>query len=109
MHDKTVYPCANTDTSKCKYKQLTSGAFPKVTALDFTSGDLVITGTGFFTNAYKANVSVSGIEADTVTINSATKVTAKWIKGMPPKAVDIPILWFNKTGTKDRHYALVAD
>jgi hypothetical protein len=43
-----------------------------------------LTGTGFFTADYYANVSFATINADTVSVDSATQVTAAWSKGLPP-------------------------
>lgn len=61
---------------------------------------MVFTGTGFLTTGYTANVSFMNISADTVTIDSATKVTAEWTNGLPttPKAGVKPSLEFKKTG-----------
>jgi len=90
----SVYACANSDISKCKYKQLEAGSFPKIESMDHISGDLVLTGKDFFTSGYEAHVSVAGIEADSVIINSGTQVTAKWTLGIPPITLSTPILWF---------------
>lgn len=64
--DSSTYECANTDITQCQYQQLEAGSYPKIAIADISSGDLVLTGTGFFTAEYYANVSFATINADTV-------------------------------------------
>jgi len=47
--DSSTYECANTDITQCQYQQLEAGSYPKIAIADISSGDLVLTGTGFFT------------------------------------------------------------
>lgn len=66
---------------------------------------IVFTGTNFFTSGYTANVSYAGVVADTVTVDSATQVTATWSMGMPPLGLAyVPSLWFNSTSDDTIHY-----
>jgi len=66
-----------------------------------------LTGTDFFTTDYYANVSFATIKADTVSVDSATQVTAAWSKGLPPMDSDTPSLYFDEiVSTKSTtHYA----
>ena len=60
----------------------------------------MFTGTNFFTSNYVAQASLNGINADTVSIDSATKVTATWTLGVPViSGSQIPSLWFNGSAT----------
>ena len=81
--DGTTYGCANSDATQCQYQQLESGSFPKITVADISTGDLVLTGTNFFTADYYANVSFATVSADTVTVDSAlpgAKAFHQWIR-----------------------------
>jgi hypothetical protein len=99
--------CEGTDSSLCVYEQLSSSALPAVTAVDNSvSNTIVFAGTGFFTSDYVANASYGGANADTVTVDSATQVTATWTYGMPPLGEAlIPKLWFNSTTSDTIHIA----
>jgi len=67
---------------------------------------MVITGTGFKTTGYTAEVIWNNITADTVTIDSVTQVTADWTDGIPTTISKIkPSLNFKKTGTTISHMA----
>lgn len=80
--------CNNTDESLCQYEQLSNSSFPAVTNLSNSdSSTIVFTGTNFFTSGYTAHASYSGIEANSVTLDSTTQVTAVWTHGMPPTNV----------------------
>lgn len=80
-------PCNNTNSALCTYEQLTTGTFPVVTSLsDSVPGQIVFTGTNFFTTGYNANASYGGFFADTIVIDSATQATATWDLGFPPLA-----------------------
>jgi hypothetical protein len=94
--------------SQCVYEQQSSSAnMPAFTAIDNSvSNTVVFTGTNFFTSGYNAHVEYGGAEADTVTIDSATQVTATWTYGMPPVGESlIPALWFNSTSSETIHIA----
>lgn len=70
------------------------------------SNTIVFSGTNFFTSGYTGHASYSGVEADVVTIDSATQATAVWTLGLPPTGADeIPQLWFNETSSDVLHYA----
>jgi hypothetical protein len=70
------------------------------------TGQIVFTGTNFFATGYSANATYGGTFADSVTIDSATQVTATWNYGLPPLGVDVvPILRFDETGTEVQHFA----
>lgn len=75
---------------------------------DSVPGQIVFTGTDFFTSGYTANSSYSGIYADSVVIDSATQATATWDLGFPPvgQAV-VPALWFDETSSNITHYASI--
>jgi len=63
---------------------------------------MVFTGTNFFTSAtYDAITTFCGIYADTVTVDSATQVTATWTLGIPPCGTVSPVLYFNTTELLD--------
>lgn len=79
------HPCYGSDASLCVYEQLASTPLPAFTAVDNSvTNKIVFTGTNFFTADYVANVSYGGADADTVTVDTATQVTATWTLGMPP-------------------------
>ena len=94
------------------YEALTDGAFPTVTSITNTvSGQIVFTGTNFFTAAqnFTASASYGGAMADSVTVDSATQVTAQWNYGLPPIGQSIvPSLWFDETGTDVKHSANIS-
>lgn len=92
----TAYDCAGSDATLCQYKQLSTGTYPNVTATDISTGSMVFTGTNFVTTAaYQARTTYCGIYADTVTVDSATQVTATWTLGIPPCGTSTPVLSFN--------------
>ena len=93
----STYDCAGSDANLCKYKQLSTAAYPAVTAtaIDVTAGTLVFTGTNFPTSSYDGKVVFCTIAADTVVIDSATQVTATWTLGIPPCGTMMPVLSFN--------------
>jgi len=98
----TTYGCAGADATLCQYKQLSTGAYPAVTATDISSGSMVFTGTNFFTaTTYEARTTYCGIYADTVSVDSATQVTATWTLGIPPCGTAKPVLTFNTTELLD--------
>jgi len=73
------------------------------------SGDtLVFTGLNFFTSGYSAKASFMGIEADSVTIDSETQVTATWSLGVPTTSSDsaMPALDFEKDDSTETHFAI---
>ena len=75
-----------------------------------SAGTIQITGTDFFETDYQTTVEFGGVKADDVTIESATSIVAKWIKGVPVVAnATAPILFFKKLNTTDKmsvvHYA----
>lgn len=73
------------------------------------TGQIVFTGTDFFATGYTANASYGGTVADSVTIDSATQVTAIWNYGLPPLGTDVvPTLRFDETGTDVQHYANIS-
>jgi hypothetical protein len=75
--------CSNSDATKCKYEQSTSSSLPKVTSIDKTDTTLVFTGENFLSTNFQASSSLDGVSADSVTVESPTKVTALWTKGVP--------------------------
>lgn len=107
LKTSAVGTCENTDSAKCTYEQLEAGPFPVVSsASSSAAGQIVFTGTNFYTSGYTANASYAGVFADQVTIDSSTQVTATWTLGLPPLGSDVvPALWLNETGTEVRHYA----
>jgi hypothetical protein len=82
---------------------LDTGAFPKISEVVLTDDSTVtLTGTDFFTGAeYSGEVKFSGVKADTVTLDSATTVTAKWNMGVPVNNEAIPSLIFKKTSSEE--------
>ena len=73
------------------------------------SGDtLVFTGSNFFTSDYTAGADFMDVEADSVTIDSDTQVTATWSLGVPTTSSDSaePGLWFVKDGSTETHFAI---
>jgi hypothetical protein len=96
--------CNNTDMTLCQYQQLETSSFPVVSSLlNPVSNEVRFIGTNFYTAGYLANASYGGAYADQVTIDSATQVTAIWTYGLPPLgAEEVPLLWFNQTGTNVR-------
>lgn len=109
--NRHAYACEGSDASLCNYEQTSNGSFPAFTAVDNSvSNTVVFTGTNFFTRGFVANSSYGGVDADTVTVDSATQVTAVWTLGMPPLGQDlIPELWFESTTTDTVHYAYTTD
>jgi hypothetical protein len=73
------------------------------------AGDtLVFTGLNFFTSDYSAAATFMDVEADSVTIDSDTQVTATWSKGVPTTSSDSeePGLWFVKDASTETHFAI---
>jgi len=79
-----VIACSNTDKTKCQYEQSKTGNFPIVTAVSKSAQTLSFSGSNFFTSSYTAVAKYCGATADSVSIDSATQVTATWTKGVPP-------------------------
>jgi hypothetical protein len=48
-----------------------------------SASTIQFTGTDFFESGYLNTVEFGGVKADNVTIESATSIVAKWIKGVP--------------------------
>jgi len=60
-----------------------------------SASTIQITGTDFFETGYQTFVEFGGVKADNVTIESATSIVAKWIKGVPVVVnATAPILFF---------------
>jgi hypothetical protein len=60
-----------------------------------SASNIQITGTDFFETGYQTFVEFGGVKADNVTIESATSIVAKWIKGVPVVVnATAPILFF---------------
>lgn len=77
------YECANTDKTKCKFKQLTASS-PTVTGFTVKSATVLeVAGTSFPTSGYTGSVVFKGVESTSAVIDSATKVTATFAKGVP--------------------------
>lgn len=73
LETNTIAVCNNTNAGTCTYEQLETGSFPAVSSVSSSvAGQIVFTGTNFFTSGYTANVQYAGISADQVTIDSAT-------------------------------------
>jgi len=67
-----------------------------------SASTIQITGTDFFESGYQTSVEFGGVKADDVTVESATSIVAKWIKGVPVVAnATAPILFFEKLNTTD--------
>lgn len=96
VKDSLVHACANSDTTKCQYKQVPEDPNPKTTAVALTdSGTVTFTGENYYTCGYNAVVTFGGIKADTVTISTAISLVATWNKGVPTvTAATVPILEF---------------
>jgi hypothetical protein len=89
--------CANSDAMKCSYGQGSNYTMPTVTSVSQTSNsDLTFTGNNFFTSGYNYLAEMGAINADSVTINSATEIVATWFTGVPPK-VAYPILSYGNS------------
>jgi hypothetical protein len=81
---------------------LSTGIYPAVTSTDISTGNMVFTGTNFVTTStYQARTNFCGIYADTVTVDSATQVTATWTLGIPPCGTATPSLTFNTSELLD--------
>ena len=97
-----------TDTN-CRYTSLTSGNFPNLTSAAISNGNtLVLTGSGFqFSTAdTTANVSYAGVQADSVTVDSDTQVTATFNMGVPLGTDVKPrITFYNTTNPYVEYYS----
>jgi hypothetical protein len=51
-------------------------------------------GTDFITSGYNGKVKFLGVEADSVTINSDTSLTATYNQGVPNHIGEKPEIWF---------------
>lgn len=59
---------------------------------------LVLEGSNFYTSDYTANVLLGGVKSDSVTIDSAGKITATFAKGVPiVETAAVPTLEFSST------------
>jgi hypothetical protein len=78
-------------------------AYPKISEVILTDDSTVtFTGTDFFTGAeYSGEVKFSGVKADSVSLDSATSVTAKWNMGVPVNNEALPSLLFKKTSSEE--------
>lgn len=75
---------------------------PKITAVSKTDATtIVITGTDFWTVGYSGKVTLVGVAATSVTIDSSTQVTAVWTTGVPTSATPTsPHLSFEKSSRR---------
>jgi hypothetical protein len=71
---------------------------PEVTGVSIKdSSSIEFVGTGFSIQGYTANATFGGVYANTITVDSDTKATAKWTKGVPVVAeASTPTLFFSK-------------
>ena len=77
------YDCGNTQApTACEYEQK-SASSPTVTGFAATADTITVTGTAFPTSDYTASVIFKGVESNSATIDSATKITATFTKGVP--------------------------
>ena len=77
------YACGNTNTpTACEYEQ-TSASSPTVTGFSATVDTIDVTGTSFPISGYTASVIFKGVESNSASIASATKITATFLKGVP--------------------------
>jgi hypothetical protein len=75
-----------------------------------TATQIVFTGTDFFTADFTAGASFGGVDADSVTVDSATQATATWNLGLPVvTAATVPVLSFKSTvaGSTLTHFASI--
>ncbi|CDW80878.1 ipt tig domain containing protein [Stylonychia lemnae] len=89
-----TYSC--TIPSQCVYE--TSESMPSISSISLVTGStqMVILGTNFLTIGYLATVKFQGLEADLVTIDSDSQVSATWNHGVPLSANPVaPILVFS--------------
>lgn len=77
---------------------------PTVSSYATTEDTITITGINFFTSSYTAKFSYAGVTADSVTIDSATQVTATFTNGVPLSYATLPVLWFESS--TDAHWAI---
>jgi hypothetical protein len=75
-----------------------------VAAATKSAQTLSFSGSNFFASGYTAVAKYCGATADSVSIDSATQVTATWTKGVPPCLVPAPA-----AATKDPARRLAAD
>jgi hypothetical protein len=85
--------------------QVSDASFPVAYSSSVSAASLTLTGTSFYTSDYDAKVSIAGVEADSVTINSGTEVVATWDMGIPPVSGGTALLWFESTATTELYYA----
>ncbi len=72
--------------------------------MSISGNSLVITGANFFTADFTAKAKYAGVEATSVTIDSANQVTATWTSGVPRFNTAVaPSLWFE--GAQATHWA----
>ena len=82
---------------------------PNVTSSSVVSNNISFTGTNFFTSGYTPFANYAGVNADTVTINSATDAVATFNYGVPYNGLGSnPILFFVSTTSNAIHWASVS-
>lgn len=111
-HGNTTIACSNSDATKCKYEQVSTASLPKVTSVVKSADKIVFSGSNFLTSNFKALTALAGVNADSVSIDSDSQVTATFTKGVPPLSKDsIPELKFETTETAKKsltHYSVIS-
>mmetsp|Transcript_20906 Transcript_20906/g.32383 ORF Transcript_20906/g.32383 Transcript_20906/m.32383 type:complete len:339 (+) Transcript_20906:3983-4999(+) len=100
VDESSSYECANSQTSMCEYSQTASAAMPTVSAASITSSTiLVLTGTAFlFDRSFTPKVSIGGVPASTVVIDSDTSLSTTWDLGVPVLAeATTPVVEFENS------------
>lgn len=101
----SAYTCQGL-TGACDYQ--TSALMPVVsTVVKQDAYTLIFTGVGFTFPGFPAEVSFIGINADTVTVDSDTQVTATYTKGVPlSQTLQTPVLSFKDDTSSTTHWAV---
>jgi hypothetical protein len=86
----TIDGVATTDSFIASDVLYSQTVLSTVTSLTTTENTVTFTGTGFPIADYSPQAKIGGVFADSVTINSATEVTASWTATGLPGITDTP-------------------
>lgn len=92
--------CKNSQADKCQFEQTkdTTEHIKATVAFNVDGKTMDITGSNFIKNNAKATVSFGGVEAKTVTVTSATAMTAAFELSIPGLKDTKPLIGFQSDG-----------
>lgn len=95
-----LYVCS--DLLLCNYE--TTTAMPTVSSFTTSGSNILVSGSNFLTSGFSAQLTYAGVTADSVSIDSASQVTATFNLGVPLSTSVKPVLWFESSAVS--HWAI---